>query len=483
MNSLFPISTNKIIIIISFVLHLLIIIVPMTKSQATPSTSTTNRPQNQNQQQQQHSKPKKHSQQQQKQQRQQQNKEQNPDFVKNIISNLSTSSAASHTWIDDEEATILDVFGQVAKDILTNRLIPCTDAICDWKWNHMRCEPFCLCSYQPQWGDYHLGRSCRKREVDLISDLDLDDTFIGSGSDKDKDINHKYHHECQLPPDTKITKFFNKSLDSIRHMKEEMDYKLYQLESVKKGMCTSLKTSSMLNENNFKYEDEEDENEMDGSRWMEKPVRVLRRALKCGEVDDDYLSYNLNYMSSSNSKKFKNPIHITLDNDYLESQGGRMGEYVNNDNGRGRDNNNNGNENDDNSEVKASRTVYAKEEVEVEREVPKVNTRKVDYDIVDGTKTAAANEAYNSLNRSTQSNFSTSTGDNTPINRLHRKEEENNSGIKEAIDNESEIKEASLRHNNYDAIYRVEHKVETMNDSDSIDDADILRHDKRYTGK
>jgi hypothetical protein len=80
------------------------------------------------------------------------------------------------------------------------------------------------------------------------------------------------------------------------------------------------------------------------------------------------------------------------------------------------------------------------------------------------------------MNRSAQSIFSTSTGDNTPINRPHQKEEDNNSGIKEAIDNESEIKEASLRHNNCDAIDRVEqHKVETMNDSDFIDDAGILQ--------
>ena len=37
------------------------------------------------------------------------------------------------------------------------------DAECRWDWRHGRCEPFCDCQFQLQWGDYHLGRACRLR--------------------------------------------------------------------------------------------------------------------------------------------------------------------------------------------------------------------------------------------------------------------------------------------------------------------------------
>lgn len=53
------------------------------------------------------------------------NNNQQQDVVKHILHNLSTSSTTTPpaTWINDEDATILDVFGQVAKDFLTNRLV------------------------------------------------------------------------------------------------------------------------------------------------------------------------------------------------------------------------------------------------------------------------------------------------------------------------------------------------------------------------
>jgi hypothetical protein len=42
--------------------------------------------------------------------------------------------------------------------------IPDTDAECRWDWRSVRCEPACECSVEAQWGDFHLGRSCRLRE-------------------------------------------------------------------------------------------------------------------------------------------------------------------------------------------------------------------------------------------------------------------------------------------------------------------------------
>jgi hypothetical protein len=44
--------------------------------------------------------------------------------------------------------------------------IPDTDAECRWDWRSIRCEPACECALQPKRGDYHLGRSCRRRQRD-----------------------------------------------------------------------------------------------------------------------------------------------------------------------------------------------------------------------------------------------------------------------------------------------------------------------------
>lgn len=36
-----------------------------------------------------------------------------------------------------------------------------------WDWRSLQCEPACYCSFEFLWGDYHLGRSCRKRRHEL----------------------------------------------------------------------------------------------------------------------------------------------------------------------------------------------------------------------------------------------------------------------------------------------------------------------------
>jgi hypothetical protein len=66
---------------------------------------------------------------------------------------------------DDEydERTLLDTFGEVAKEYLTQKVIPDTDVECKWDWRFVRCEPFCECEFVPKRGDYHLGRACRRQ--------------------------------------------------------------------------------------------------------------------------------------------------------------------------------------------------------------------------------------------------------------------------------------------------------------------------------
>ncbi len=72
---------------------------------------------------------------------------------------MNTRTNASY----DDEQTYLDLFGERAKELLTQHVIPTTDAECRWDWRTGRCEPYCQCAFQFLWGDFHLGRSCRYR--------------------------------------------------------------------------------------------------------------------------------------------------------------------------------------------------------------------------------------------------------------------------------------------------------------------------------
>lgn len=63
------------------------------------------------------------------------------------------------------------VYGCMLLRVLTLLLlhqmqIPDTDAECRWDWRSIRCEPACDCHFYYQTGDYHLGRSCRRRSDD-----------------------------------------------------------------------------------------------------------------------------------------------------------------------------------------------------------------------------------------------------------------------------------------------------------------------------
>lgn len=41
-----------------------------------------------------------------------------------------------------DDRTLLDTFGQVAKEFLTKKVIPDTDADCKWDWRSVRCGKF-----------------------------------------------------------------------------------------------------------------------------------------------------------------------------------------------------------------------------------------------------------------------------------------------------------------------------------------------------
>lgn len=71
---------------------------------------------------------------------------------------------------DPKEVTLLDLFAENAKEVLTKHTIPNTNTECKWSWLQFRCEPVCNCSlfYKP--GDYHLGRSCRLKQHQYSND-------------------------------------------------------------------------------------------------------------------------------------------------------------------------------------------------------------------------------------------------------------------------------------------------------------------------
>ena len=77
--------------------------------------------------------------------------------------NLNNKDSAYAKFREDNEQTLLDLFGEKTKELLTQHIIPSTDVHCNWDWRMGRCEPYCECQFLPLWGDYHLGRSCRYR--------------------------------------------------------------------------------------------------------------------------------------------------------------------------------------------------------------------------------------------------------------------------------------------------------------------------------
>jgi hypothetical protein len=201
-------------------------------------------------------------------------------------STTSTAAAASFSWMQDENATYLDVFGEVAKDILTNQIIPETTASCDWNWMHLRCEPFCNCSYQPLWGDYHLGRSCRARLYG--------DNVSVTGTDTDNDSRHdgeSFLQQCQNPPNTILYKGMKGIGNGLKFVWDKINWRR-RLENARDQMCESLFQATASATSRGGKEglvegggngDTDDMSSSDSSQHylLEKPVRALRKSLHC----------------------------------------------------------------------------------------------------------------------------------------------------------------------------------------------------------
>jgi hypothetical protein len=90
---------------------------------------------------------------------------------------LSSTTASTNDTAAIDERTLLDVFGEAAKEFLTQKVFPSTSQDCHWNWRHARCEPYCSCKLQFQWGDYHLGRSCRTFDRPVDCDIPSDTIY------------------------------------------------------------------------------------------------------------------------------------------------------------------------------------------------------------------------------------------------------------------------------------------------------------------
>lgn len=73
------------------------------------------------------------------------------------------------------EFTILNSINRhLVRSIRSFPLLPPSDSECYYNYTSERCEPHCLCSWQPRIGDLHPGRACRlvAREKKVIGQCD-----------------------------------------------------------------------------------------------------------------------------------------------------------------------------------------------------------------------------------------------------------------------------------------------------------------------
>jgi len=197
--------------------------------------------------------------------------------LKTIMKSIQSSKNVNRSWVEDQNATLLDIFGEVSKDILTNQMIPATTAACDWNWMHLRCEPFCNCSYQPLFGDYHLGRSCRSRDLEINTPLSSLQKDPGTAKEKTASDGESFLKLCKEPPNSIAYKFMNGLLTGITFIWFKINWR-ERVVTAKHKVCDSLFDADVRE--GFPRDDARD---AETQSLMEKPVRAIRKSLRCDE--------------------------------------------------------------------------------------------------------------------------------------------------------------------------------------------------------
>ena len=162
----------------------------------------------------------------------------------------------------DDEATLLDLFGEAAKELLTKHVIPPTDAQCRWDWRHLRCEPYCDCAFSPLYGDYSLGRACRIRY----------EYFEGRDT-------------CHLPPNTPYVKAFasvahglqvatTKTARLVQNVARKTDIKRRVI-NMRRRVCSSWEDRAALANDSMK-------------RWQARICQGYDRSEEVGEDTEQH---------------------------------------------------------------------------------------------------------------------------------------------------------------------------------------------------
>jgi hypothetical protein len=204
----------------------------------------------------------------------------NQAFAEQSQGHVASDSAFSPQEKEElyDDRTLLDMFGEAAKEFLTKRVvsiicffekstirhiiphfltswtkrtqIPDTDEECRWDWRHARCEPYCDCGLELRWGDFHIGRSCRKR-VDAVAS-----------------------ESCDVTPDTPYTKIFKATAQQGSVVGSKLKLKAAQIGIIAKEKLEDVQTQICM-EIPLKCDDQQDEYK-----------RTWRERLFCGHIPE-----------------------------------------------------------------------------------------------------------------------------------------------------------------------------------------------------
>jgi len=195
----------------------------------------------------------------------------------------------------DYERTYLDIFGEMAKEFLTRKLIPISDADCQWNWRHGRCEPSCTCSFQPKPGDFHLGRACRRRLITQPGDCHEQESILSPLSFPHSRAVHIARQWVQQTL-KKIQSEASNKLDGLYGEASSKFDDLYG--AIQVQVCQDVRQHCMLDD---PLEKEEHLRQRNGRVFAWQEQLFCRRIIEDCVFDLKYYSENSKTMDASNA--------------------------------------------------------------------------------------------------------------------------------------------------------------------------------------
>ena len=227
-----------------------------------------------------------------------------------------------------------------SKEYFTSSLVPATDESCDWSWRNGRCEPACDCRLKYSFGDFHLGRSCRKRSLmnrfsvfeegggvgsdggdrqgggmdgskggegmdgggKVVGEEGANGANDGYDSDNDAIKNEMIGRDapppnCENPPDSLYYRALTRAIKHYGIGKERACKRLQQMQPKskfcdalsgraigKKGL--SLPVFPFCNKDDAEKEDEDDDDDDDGEEISDEEINQIKKTLEERERDN-----------------------------------------------------------------------------------------------------------------------------------------------------------------------------------------------------